>query len=68
MHNVFISQLLFLLKEHQFLENGNKEIKLSAIVMGKDFRALSIYLELWVTVSPIDRYWVLLYTHLMPNA
>ena len=68
MRNVFISQLLFPLKEHQFLENGHKEVQLSAIVMGNDFRALSIYLGLWVIVSPIDRYWALLYTHLKPNA
>lgn len=44
------------------------EIQLSVIVMGNDFRALSIYLGLWVIESPIDRYWVLLYTHLKPNA
>lgn len=59
MLNVFISQLLSPLEEHQFLENGHMEIQLSAIVMGNDFRALSIYLGLWVIESLIDRYWVL---------
>lgn len=58
----------FPLKNTQFLEIGHKEVQLSATVMGNDFRALSIYLGLWVIVSPIDKYWVLLYTHLKPNA